>query len=250
MHMIYACLLITTIRSFHRAAVLASVDVVNNVTPNDLHRATPCDGWNLSQLLAHMTVQHRGFAAAARGDGADPARWDTATVADAVATDPAGAYAAAAADVLEAFADDDVLAASFALPEFGPGAAFPGSQAIGFHFVDYVVHGWDVARAIDAPFTLPADVISRGPAAGFRRSRRRLPNRTGLAVRTGHRRRRRGQRPRSSTAPPRPLARLDAAALTERGYTRRARASHAGSSTRVPTGRPIASACASCTTPR
>jgi uncharacterized protein (TIGR03086 family) len=53
-----------------------------------------------------------------------------------------------------------VLDASFALSDFGPGAAFPGAQAIGFHLVDYVVHGWDVARAIDAPFTLPADVIS------------------------------------------------------------------------------------------
>jgi uncharacterized protein (TIGR03086 family) len=148
------------IRSVHRVAVVASVDVVNNVTRNDLHRATPCDGWNLSHLLAHMTVQHRGFAAAARGEGANPAGWDIATVADAVATDPAGTYAAAAADVLGAFAEDDVLAASFVLPEFGPGAAFPGSLAIGFHFVDYVVHGWDVARAIDAPFTLPPDVIS------------------------------------------------------------------------------------------
>src|SRR5882757_3872368 len=116
------------IRPAHRAAVMASVDVVNSVTPKDLQRATPCDGWNLSHLLAHMTVQHHGFAAAA--------------------------------DVLKAFADDNVLAASFALPEFGPGAAAPGSQAIGFHFVDYVVHGWDVARALDAPFTLPADVTS------------------------------------------------------------------------------------------
>lgn len=148
------------IRPLHRVAVTTSVDLVNTVTAADLHRATPCGGWDLSQLLAHMTVQHHGFAAAARGDGADPARWDTATVADAVAADPAGAYAAAAADVLEAFADEGVFAASFALPEFGPGAAFPGSHAIGFHFVDYVVHGWDVARAIDKPFTLPAEVIS------------------------------------------------------------------------------------------
>jgi uncharacterized protein (TIGR03086 family) len=148
------------IRPFHRVAVLASVDLVNTVTPADLDRATPCGDWDLSQLLAHMTVQHHGFAAAARGDGADLARWDTATVADAVAADPAGAYAAAAADVLDAFADEGVLGESFALPEFGPGAAFPGSQAVGFHFVDYVVHGWDVARAIDQPFTLPADVIS------------------------------------------------------------------------------------------
>ena len=148
------------IRAFHRTAVLASVDIVDKVRPEELDRATPCDGWNLDQLLAHMTVQHRGFAAAARGDGADPAQWDAATMADAVAADPAATYAAAAAEVLEAFANDDVLEASFALPEFGPGAAFPGAQAIGFHFVDYVVHGWDVARAIDAPFTLPDDVIS------------------------------------------------------------------------------------------
>jgi uncharacterized protein (TIGR03086 family) len=107
-----------------------------------------------------MTAHHRGFAAAARGDGANPTHWDTIALAGAVNKDPAGTYAAAAADVLEAFAEDDALTASFALPEFGPGAAFPGSQAIGFHFVDYVVHGWDVARAIDAPFALPADVIS------------------------------------------------------------------------------------------
>jgi uncharacterized protein (TIGR03086 family) len=148
------------IRAFHRTAVLATVDIVDKVRPEDLNRPTPCHGWNLGQLLAHMTVQHRGFAAAARGDGADPAQWEAATVADAVTADPAATYAAAAADVLEAFANDDVLEASFALPDFGPGAVVPGAQAIGFHFVDYVVHGWDVARAIDAPFTLPDDVIS------------------------------------------------------------------------------------------
>src|SRR5882724_5466603 len=92
------------IRSAHRVAVMASVDVVNNVTPNDLQRATPCGGWELSHLLAHMTVQHHGFAAAARGDGANLAHWDAATVVDSVAIDPAGTYAAAAADVLDAFA--------------------------------------------------------------------------------------------------------------------------------------------------
>jgi uncharacterized protein (TIGR03086 family) len=148
------------IRSFHRAAVLASVEIVNTVTPADLPRPTPCADWNLAQLLAHMTVQHRGFAAAARGDGADLAHWDAASVAGVVASDPVGTYAAAAADVLEAFAADDALETSFALPEFGPGAQVPGETALGFHFVDYVVHGWDVARAIDAPFTLPGDVIS------------------------------------------------------------------------------------------
>ena len=59
------------VRPHHRTAVTASVDVVNAVTLDDLDRPTPCAGWNLADLLAHMTVQHYGFAAAARGNGAD-----------------------------------------------------------------------------------------------------------------------------------------------------------------------------------
>jgi uncharacterized protein (TIGR03086 family) len=148
------------VRPLHRIAVLASVDVVSAVTADDLSKVTPCVGWNLADLLAHMTVQHHGFAAAARGHGADPAIWQPDTVADAVTADPAGTYAAAAAAVIDAFAGADVLDAAFALPEFGAGATFPGSVAIGFHYVDYVVHGWDVARTIDQPFELPVDVVA------------------------------------------------------------------------------------------
>lgn len=151
--------IISDVRPFHRVAVEASVDVVAAVTRDDLDRPTPCAGWNLLDLLAHMTVQHHGFAAAARGGGDSPTVWASDRVAHAVAADPAGTYAAAAADVLDAFGADGVLDATVALPEFGPGATFPGAVAIGFHFVDYVVHGWDVARSIGAPFALPDDVL-------------------------------------------------------------------------------------------
>lgn len=148
------------LRPFHRRAVSASVDVVASVTIDDLDRPTPCSGWTLADLLAHMTVQHNGFAASARGHGADLAVWQPSRVVEAVAADPVGAYAAAAADLLDAFDAEGVLGAPFALPEFGPDAVVPGATAIGFHFVDYVVHGWDVARSIDVPFDLPADVVS------------------------------------------------------------------------------------------
>ena len=151
---------ISDVRPFHRTAVQASVDVVAAVTRDDLRRPTPCAGWNLLDLLSHMTAQHRGFAAAAHGGGGSPTIWAPELVADDVAADPGGTYAAAAADVLDAFAADRVLDATFSLPEFGPGATFPGAIAIGFHFVDYVVHGWDVARSVGAPFALPADVLA------------------------------------------------------------------------------------------
>jgi uncharacterized protein (TIGR03086 family) len=148
------------VRRLHRTAVLASVDVVSAVTADDLSKVTPCVGWSLADLLTHMTVQHRGFAAAALGHGADPAVWEPGSVAEAVAVDPAGTYSAAATEVIDAFAGADVLDRQFALPEFGPGAAFPGAMAIGFHYVDYVVHGWDVARTMGQPFELPADVVA------------------------------------------------------------------------------------------
>lgn len=41
-----------------------------------------------------------------------------------------------------------MLDRKFALPEISPKLRFPASQAIGFHLVDYVVHGWDVARSL------------------------------------------------------------------------------------------------------
>jgi uncharacterized protein (TIGR03086 family) len=145
---------------FHRSAVLASVDVVDTVRLEDLNLPTPCAGWNLLDLLAHMTVQHRGFAAAARGSGEDPDLWDPKTVTASVTADPAGTYAEAAHDVLDAFAADGVAGAEFALPDLGPGARVPGAMAMGFHFVDYVVHGWDVAAALGVPYELSTDVVA------------------------------------------------------------------------------------------
>jgi uncharacterized protein (TIGR03086 family) len=144
----------------HRIAVTKSIELVDTVRTADLDRPTPCVGWNLADLLAHMTVQHQGFAAAARGHGADLANWRVDTVADAVREDPARAYASAANDVLEAFRADGAQDAPFALPDFGENAVFPGSIAMGFHFVDYVVHGWDVATSLGVGYDLPADVLA------------------------------------------------------------------------------------------
>ncbi len=144
MHVLIICACILSLAP-HRAAVEASIEIVARADRADLARATPCAGWTLADLLAHMTAQHHGFAAAARGRGADPDVWRSDRQAAAIAADPAGTYAAAARDVLAAFAVDGVERASFALPDFGPDVTVPGETAMGFHFVDYVAHGWDVA---------------------------------------------------------------------------------------------------------
>jgi uncharacterized protein (TIGR03086 family) len=135
--------------SLDAQAVRASVDLVSQLTAQDLARPTPCADWTLHGLLRHMIAQHHGFAAASAGHG-DLARWRIR----ALDGDPVAAYRAAAECVLAAFAVDGVLDRDFPLPEIKHGQRFPGRQAISFHFVDYVVHSWDVARTLNVPVRL------------------------------------------------------------------------------------------------
>ena len=145
----------TDIRDLNRRTVDYSVEIVSHLTADDLDRPTPCSEWTVADLLAHMTVQHRGFAAAARGNGADLDVWKV----QPLAADPVKDYADAVADVTAAYAELDSLDQLFALPEFGPGVEVPGNMAIRAHFIDYVVHGWDMARALDVPFHLHDDFV-------------------------------------------------------------------------------------------
>jgi uncharacterized protein (TIGR03086 family) len=137
-------------------AVQGSVRVVAKVRETDLSKPTPCAGWTLAHLLTHMTVQHRGFAAAARGDGADLGHWQPARVDQGSLV---AEYALAADAVITAFAAESVLDRKFALPEISTQMLVPARQAIGFHLVDYVAHGWDVARSLGLGYDVDPDVL-------------------------------------------------------------------------------------------
>lgn len=135
---------LTRMRDLDRTAVLAAAEVACRIRPADLGRATPCDGWTVAGLLTHLSIQHRGFAAAARGDGGDLAHWAPRPPAP----DPVADFLAATADVLTSFAADGAGAVPFRLPEISTSVEFPADQAVSFHFIDYVVHSWDLARSI------------------------------------------------------------------------------------------------------
>ncbi|MFE7540738.1 TIGR03086 family metal-binding protein [Streptomyces platensis] len=144
------------LRRLHAQAVRDSVTLVRRVTSGDLSRPTPCSTWTLADLLAHMTAQHHGFAAAARGEGQESAHWAVRPLG----TDPVGEYTVAAEKVIAAFAAVEGPDRAFALPEFSAGRTFRAARAIGFHLIDYVVHSWDVARTLGLAYT-PAPELLR-----------------------------------------------------------------------------------------
>jgi uncharacterized protein (TIGR03086 family) len=142
------------IRAWDRRAVQRSVELVDTVTATDLGRPTPCGDWTLADLIGHLTAQHVGFAAAARGDGSELSHWSVVP-----AEDPVAAYRNAAAEVTAAFAALSDPETPFALPEITTRMTFPARQAIGFHLIDYVVHSWDVARSLGVPVNLDDGLV-------------------------------------------------------------------------------------------
>ncbi|MFE2296814.1 TIGR03086 family metal-binding protein [Streptomyces sp. NPDC059445] len=145
-----------------RIAVQEALRVVDLAEPADWDRDTPCAGWDLRRLVAHMTAQHLGFAAAARGAGLEAAHWREPQDMD----EPARVHRAAATAVLAAFAEPGTTEREFALPELG--GSFPGRQAVRFHLVDYVVHAWDVAATLGVGVKLPDDVLAAALATARR----------------------------------------------------------------------------------
>ncbi|MBD0675950.1 TIGR03086 family metal-binding protein, partial [Streptomyces sp. CBMA156] len=128
----------------HARAVESAAQVVDGIRPDELDLPTPCAGWTLRTLLEHCVGQHRGFAAAARGAGPDPALFADAPLG----ADPAGAFRRTGEDLTEAFREAAAAGRPIWLPELHDGAPFPCAQAVGFHLLDTLVHGWDVAAAL------------------------------------------------------------------------------------------------------
>ena len=143
------------IRELDRRAMGVTAELIPDITPAQLDNPTPCGHWLLRDLLAHIVGQYYGFALAASGQPTDLDAFRPRPVGDGLAN----AYAAAAALVTKAFAEDGVLDRAFYLPEIRDGGPYPAPMAIGFHFVDEVVHAWDLAKSIGAPVEFDDEVL-------------------------------------------------------------------------------------------
>ncbi|MDL4771355.1 TIGR03086 family metal-binding protein [Actinomadura xylanilytica] len=171
-------LLASDFRELDRRASDLYLAAVAQVRPDSLHLPTPCADWTLHGLIRHQVSQDEGFAAAVDGRGADLRVWRNGRLGD----DPFGAAKTSLDALLTAFEQDGVLDREFVLPEIRADGTFPARLAISFHFVDLVVHAWDVAATIGAPWEpgreltdaalkvagiVPAAPGARGPGESF-----------------------------------------------------------------------------------
>jgi len=142
------------IRELDRRAMDVTAGIVSLIRPEQLDNPTPCDGWLVRDLLAHITGQYHGFALAASGQPVAIEAFHPRPAGDL-----ASSYSEAAALVTEAFAEDGVLDRKFYLPEIRDGGPYPAAAAIGFHLVDEVAHAWDLATSIGVPIEFDQEVL-------------------------------------------------------------------------------------------
>jgi uncharacterized protein (TIGR03086 family) len=143
-----------------RRALDTTRAVVHGTTPSQLGLPTPCEAWDVRALLNHVLGNNHLYAAAASGGAVD---WSTRDQ-DRVGDDPHGSYDTSAAAVTAAFAATD-LAVDVHMP-FG---VLPAAQAVAVHFVDVLVHGWDLAVATGQDPALPDDLaeVALGIVAAY-----------------------------------------------------------------------------------
>lgn len=104
----------------------------------DLDGATPCDDWQVRDLLNHMLDTQRYFIGAARGEDVSP---PGPTPPELLSADPVQDFQAGRRELLDVYSQEGVV------EKTGP--------ALGIAFSDQLLHGWDLARATKQDATMP-----------------------------------------------------------------------------------------------
>ena len=133
----------------HDHALTATRRYVAGVGANQWQGPSPCEGWDVRELVNHIVSGNFWAGALARGQTIEDVgdRLD----GDILGDDAAAAYDESARAASEAFHAPGAMQAPCAV-SYGP---VPGEVYLGHRFIDVVVHGWDVAKATGQDTTMP-----------------------------------------------------------------------------------------------
>jgi uncharacterized protein (TIGR03086 family) len=123
------------------------------VDGDDWSLSTPCDGWSVRELAAHVVAGNRGAPSLLAG--ASHEELSALVGTDPLAEDLIGAFDTSLATQAEAFGQPGALER--------PGAnavRLTGRQLLRFRTIDLLVHSWDLARTIGADEHLDAELVA------------------------------------------------------------------------------------------
>ncbi|HEY5173363.1 MAG TPA: TIGR03086 family metal-binding protein [Acidimicrobiia bacterium] len=126
--------------------------VLANVAPDALSRPTPCQSWQVRELVNHIIGTSFWFAATTNAGVAPPVEEIDYTAGDMVAT-----YDDGIAQAVDAFGRPGALEKMVTLP-FG---TLPGAVYLGIATTDAFTHGWDLARATGQSTNLDPELAAR-----------------------------------------------------------------------------------------
>ena len=131
--------------------------VITAVSDDGWARSTPCEQWNVAQVLRHAAGDQLAFVAAITGSGGP-------------AEDPFDP-SAASPDGTRAFLEDALRASGAAWSTVAPGTAglptplpqgaMAADDAAAAAALDMAVHAWDIAVATGQPSPLPAALAAQ-----------------------------------------------------------------------------------------
>ena len=155
--------------TLHDRAIAETDKIVAGVTADDLAKQTPCTEFKVTDLLQHLVGSNVMFTKIAKGDSFQGAQ----ALPDMPGDDPIQAWKESSRQVSEAWQDRDLLQKTVDLP-FG---TVPAEFGLGIHFLEVLVHGWDLAKATgqeakldpdlaQAAYDMISPVIEMGRAGG------------------------------------------------------------------------------------
>ncbi|MDQ1395298.1 MAG: hypothetical protein QOG64_557 [Acidimicrobiaceae bacterium] len=141
------------IAALHRQALAATGKVVAGIDSSQLANPTPCEEWNVGELLNHVVSGN--WWAAELGAGRTIEEVGDRLDGDVLGDDARAAYDASVEPAAAVFEMPGALEAPCAV-SYGP---VPGSVYAGHRFLDVLIHGWDLAVATGQDTTLDPSLV-------------------------------------------------------------------------------------------
>lgn len=117
-----------------RRAIDATGSIISGLTDDQLDLPTPCSEWTVRDVIEHLVTNATKHVASITG-----------TRIEAPDGDPGERFQAVSTHLTATLSTPGALEVPVDLGEYG---TFDGPVAIRVHFIDVLVHGWDIGQAL------------------------------------------------------------------------------------------------------